>query len=207
MMGSLVGEGRNARRSSLALGTAALALAFAGPAGAEDLEWRVVRAEVRVLCPLTVGGGFEARTVALTGNVVAAPAGPALFSGQLAVDLRTLDTGIGLRNDHMRGEYLEIEKGPGFDKAVLSEIRLGDVDPGTFQGKSAFSGTLALHGSQRAIAGQAEIRREGSSIRVEASFPVVLADYGIPKPQYLGVGVKSEVQVKVSLVAARVGAP
>ena len=34
---------------------------------------------------------------------------------------------------------------------------------------------------------------------MEASFLVKLADFGIPKPQYLGVGVKSEVQVKVTL--------
>ena len=57
------------------------------------------------------------------------------------------------------------------------------------------------------VAGQAEIRREGSSVRVEASFAVVLADHGIPKPQYLGVGVKNQVQVKVSFVATPAATP
>ena len=46
------------------------------------------------------------------------------FDGNLTVDLRTLDTGIGLRNDHLRDHYLEVDKGPGFDKAILSEIVL-----------------------------------------------------------------------------------
>ena len=96
-------------------------------------------------------------------------------------------------------------KGQSFEHAVLSDIRLGDVDPETFQGRTAFSGTFSLHGTQRAISGQAEVRRQGDSVRVEASFPVTLADYGIPKPQYLGVGVKEEVQVKVSLVAEKAG--
>lgn len=35
-----------------------------------------------------------------------------------------------------------------------------------------------------------------------ASFPVRIDDYGIAPPRYLGVGVRNEVQVKVSLVAA-----
>ena len=44
-------------------------------------------------------------------------------------------------------------------------------------------------------------------MRVEAAFPVTLADYGIAKPRYLGVGVKDEVEVKVSLVAVPAAAP
>jgi polyisoprenoid-binding protein YceI len=163
--------------------------------------WRVVRGDVRVTCPMTVGGGFEARTSSLGGTVTLAAAHPAALSGELSVDLGELDTGIVLRNDHLRETYLEVDKGPAFAKAVLSEIHLGDVDAQTFQGRTRFSGVFQLHGMLRAIQGQAEIRRAGSSMRVEASFPVTLADYGIAKPQYLGVGVQDEVQVKVSLVA------
>jgi polyisoprenoid-binding protein YceI len=150
---------------------------------------------------MTVGGSFEAKTDSLKGTIVLATGRPPALSGDLTVDLRTLDTGIGLRNDHLRGEYLEVGRGADFDAATLTAIRLGDIDPATFQGRTSFRGTFLLHGTRRPVTGQAEIRREGSSVRVEASFPVVLADYGIPKPQYLGVGVKSEVQVKVSLVA------
>ena len=36
-------------------------------------------------------------------------AAPAL-DGSLAVDPRTLDTGIGLRNEHLKGTYLEVDK-------------------------------------------------------------------------------------------------
>jgi hypothetical protein len=160
----------------------------------------VTRGEVRVVCPMTVGGSFEAKTGSLVGNLTLATPRPPALDGELSVDLATLDTGIGLRNDHLRGEYLEVGRGAGFTRATLSDIRLGDVDPLTFQGRTAFAGTFLLHGAQKAITGQAEIRREGSAIRVEASFPVILADYGIPKPQYLGVGVKTEVQVRVFLV-------
>lgn len=174
---------------------------------ADATAWRVSQADVRVVCPLTVGGSFEATTPSLAGKLELEAQHPASFAGELVVDLRTLDTGIGLRNDHLRETYLEVEKGAGFATAALSELRLGDVDAASFQGRTRFTGTLRLHGATKPVAGDAVVRREGATIRVEASFPVTLADYAIAEPRYLGVGVKREVQVKVSLVATPEEAP
>jgi polyisoprenoid-binding protein YceI len=165
-----------------------------------DASWRVVRGDVRVVCPLTVGGSFEAKTGAIRGTVTLAPSA-AVFGGDLSVDLGTLDTGIDLRNDHLRRKYLEVGRGDGFDHAVLSEIHLGEGDPRGVQGKTHFTGTFLLHGTKRPIAGPATVRQEGGTVRVEASFPVTVSDFGIEKPQYLGVGVKDQVSVTVSLVA------
>jgi len=194
-------------RRALVAGAAAAGLAalFAanGPAAARE-SWRVARADVRVVCPLTVGGSFEARTSSLAGSLAVAAVRPAALTGGLAVDLRTLDTGIGLRNDHLRGTYLEVDKGEGYDTAVLSDIRLADAGAEGFPRRTSFTGLFLLHGVKKTIAGQAEVRREGSSVRVEASFPVTLADYGIARPQYMGLGVKGQVQVKVSLVLSAV---
>jgi len=148
-----------------------------------------------------VGGSFEAKTTVVTGSVSLATARPAAFVGELSADLKTLDSGIELRNEHMRDNYLEVGKAAGFDKAVISDIHLGDVDAESFSGRTSFSGTLALHGMSAPVKGPAEVRREGGSVIIEASFPLLLADFGIAKPQYLGIGVKNEVQVKVSLIA------
>ncbi len=178
-----------------------VALAGALALGAEAPSWRVDSAEVRVLCPMTVGGSFEAKTKSLGGTVALASARPAAFRGELTVELRSLDTGISLRNEHMLEKYLEVGKGAGYEKAVLSEIRLPDADAGSFQGQTTFTGTFALHGTSRPVSGRAQIRREGERVHVEASFPVQLAAYGIPKPQFMGVGVKDEVEVKASLQA------
>jgi YceI-like domain len=179
---------------------AAFVTAIAGSALASDApSWRVSRPDVRVICPLTVGGSFEAKTSSLAGVVAEAVAHPATLAGDLTVDLRTLDTGIEMRNDHLRREYLEVDRGDGFDKAVLSDLRLGDVDWESFQGRTPFTATLLLHGTRNKVQGRADIRRSGGVLLVEARFPVILADYGIPKPQYLGVGVKDEVEAKVTL--------
>ena len=176
-------------------------LALAGTSRAADPpSWRVVQGDVRILCPMTVGGGFEIRTSALVGTLALAGSRPTALGGELVVDLSALQTGIALRDTHLRDSYLEVGKGQGFEKAVLSGLNLGDVDPGTFEGRTAFTGDLALHGTKVQVKGDAEIRREGSSFRVSATFPVRISYHGIPKPQYLGVGVRDEVLVKVTLV-------
>jgi len=171
------------------------------PGRTEDVpSYSVVRGEVRVVCPLTVGGFFETKTTSISGSVGVAPGTPATLAGELNVDLSTLDTGIELRNTHLRDKYLEIGRGAEFATAVLSAVRLDKAGTSTFRGQTPFAGTLLLHGVRRPVAGQAEIRSEGSDVRVLASFPLHIDDYGIAAPRYLGVGVKNEVQVKISLL-------
>ena len=191
------------KRPLFALAAAAAAVvSFFPAAGAADAAaWRVSRGDVRVVCPLTVGGSFEGRTSSLAGTLSAVAGRPAAFTGALSVDLGTLDTGIGLRNDHMRNEYLEVGKGEGFSSAVLADLDLGSTPAEGLRGRTRFTGTLLLHGVKKPVSGQADIRRDGPSVRVDAAFPITLADYGIREPRYLGVGVKDVVQVKVSLTA------
>ena len=189
----------------LALGVAA-ALPVAGRA-AEMPAYRVVRGEVRVLCPITVGGSFEAVTTSLSGTLGIAALRPAVLRGDLTVDLSSVDTGIALRNAHLRDKYLEVGKGGEFATAVLSDVRLDKVETAAFHGHTPFTGMLLLHGTRHAVSGQADIRFEGSDVRVAASFPVRIDDYGIAPPRYLGVGVRNEVQVKVSLLITPAPAP
>jgi len=169
--------------------------------------YRVVRGEVRVRCPITVGGSFEAVTTSLSGTVAVAALRPAVLRGDLTVDLSSVDTGIALRNSHLRDKYLEVGQGGDFATAVLSDVRLDKVEASTFNGRTRFTGMLLLHGTRHPVSGQADIRFEGSAVRVTASFPAHIDDYGIAPPRYLGVGVKNEVQVKVSLLVTPVPAP
>ena len=185
----------------------AVAAALPVPGRAADMPaYRVVRGEVRVLCPITVGGSFEAVTTSLSGTVAVAALRPAVLRGDLTVDLSSVDTGIALRNAHLRDKYLEVGKGGAFATALLSDVRLDKVEASTFHGQTPFTGILLLHGTRHAVSGQADIRFEGSAVRVAASFPVHIDNYGIAPPRYLGVGVKNEVQVKVSLLVTPVPA-
>jgi polyisoprenoid-binding protein YceI len=188
------------RRVSVAsLGVLALGV---GPVRAADSPWRVERGEVRVTVPLKPGGAFEATSVAVSGTVTPGGARPVSLAGEIVLDLAALDTGIELRNRHLRGKYLELAKGRGFDRAVLSEIVVSEAGGADFQGRSAFTGALQLHGVKRSISGAAEFRRQGPAARVDASFPLTLTDFSIDPPEYLGVGVANKVMVRVQLVVA-----
>jgi polyisoprenoid-binding protein YceI len=161
-------------------------------------SWRVTQGDVSVKCPMTIGGSFDAKTNALSGTITVSAAQPSSLEGSLAVDLRTIDTGISLRNDHLREKYLEVERGAGYDKAVLSAIALKGLNPDAPEGKGSFTGSLTLHGVTKTVSGPVEVRKAGAGLRVKAAFPMNLPDYNIPEPRYLGVGVKNTVQVDVT---------
>jgi polyisoprenoid-binding protein YceI len=167
---------------------------------AASAPWRIGESEVSVKCAMTVGGSFDAKATALSGMLTAS-ARPSAFDGTLALDLRMLDTGIELRNEHLREKYLEVDKGAGYDQAVLSDIVLQGLNADAPAGKGSFTASLMLHGVKKTVTGPVEIRRAGTASRVRASFPVNLPDYNIDKPRYLGVGVKDTVQVSVTFTA------
>lgn len=157
---------------------------------------RVTGAHVSVVCPLTIGGSFEAKTKALTGDIAMSAENPTTVTGDLVVDLQTLETGIGLRDRHMRTKYLEVERGPEFAKAHVREIRLDQPT-----GKTTFHAVLALHGQTKEVNGTADIKADAGGYKLTASFPVRVSEFGIPEPTYLGVGVKDQVEIRVNLAA------
>jgi hypothetical protein len=165
---------------------------FAATADATD-RYQVSNAEVVVVCPLTVGGSFEARTKGILGDVAASPDQRAVI-GALRVNLQTLETGIGIRDRHMRNNYLEVQKGPEYAQATIENIRIEKLE-----GKTSFTGTLLLHGQRRNIAGTAELKSQRGGIRVQAQFPIRVSEFAIDEPTYLGVGVRDEIQVKVTM--------
>src|SRR5918992_896095 len=114
------------KRMNRVVGTCAAGLAglvMMGTVVAAGDTLQVKSGEVSVICPLTVGGSFEAKTDIVKGEVtVAGPSQP--LSGALQVDLQSLETGIGLRDRHMKNNYLEIEKGVEYAAARLEDIRV-----------------------------------------------------------------------------------
>jgi len=168
---------------------------------AEAPSWRIERGDLSILVPLKPGGAFTATTPSLSGTLTLEQPKPSRLGGEISTDLATIDTGIALRNQHLREKYLEVAKGKGFDKAVLSEIQLNDAGGEAFEGRTAFTGMLLLHGVKHPVEGTAEVRREGAGRRVRAEFPLLVTDFGITPPEYLGVGVASKLLVKVQFTA------
>ena len=175
-------------------------LAGAVARGAEP-PWKVEKGELRVTVPLKPGGAFEATSASLAGTLTPGGSRPVKLTGEITLDLSTIETGISLRNQHLREKYLQVARGRGFDHAVLTDVAVNDAAGPDFEGRSAFTGSLLLHGVQGRVTGTAEVHRSGAGVRVDASFPLTLTDFGIEPPEYLGVGVGNKVMVRVQLTA------
>ena len=194
-----------------AAAVAALVVVTGGSAPAQSASapaaWTVSSGDVRVRCRMTVGGSFDAVTSALSGTLRGSLRGAAAFEGELRVDLAGLETGIGLRDEHLRGSYLEVERGPAFRHAVLSGIALREPLPDRRgRHETTFTGRLTLHDVERLVEGEAAMERRNGRMRVEATLSVSLDAFGIPPPRYLGVGVRDEVRITVAFEAAPAGA-
>lgn len=166
-------------------------------AGAASGARQVSRGGITVVCRLTLGGSFDASSDRLEGRLASEPNDGSRLTGVLQVPLDSLDTGIGLRNAHMRDNYLETSKGPDFSHARLTQIRLERGEVASNGGRTAFDAMLTLHGVERAVRGEVKLSRVSEGMRAEAKFPVHLPDYGIPEPRYLGIGVRDDVEVRV----------
>lgn len=195
------------RAASRTLAIAWMLLLSVGVPPAAAQAWRVAGGHVTVVCPLTVGGRFEAKTAAVTGDVTL-PEGTREIDGAFSVDLRTLDTGIGLRNTHLRDNYLEVSRGPTYETAVLNAVVLDAPAPS--RGRSAtlgFKGVLSVHGNARPIAGTAEVAHKGDTLDVKVKFPLRIDVYEIARPTYLGVGVTNQIDVEVRATLKPASAP
>ena len=188
----------NAKARMIVAAAVAVAALTAVDARAED-KLRVTGGDVTVVCPLTVGGSFQAKTKAVSGEVGPAPQQTGAVGGSLLVKLDTLETGISMRDRHMKENYLEVGKGNGYHTAVLENIHIDNAN-----GKGTFKGTLTLHGQTREIVGTSVLQQKDGGVQVEAQFPVKVSEFQIPKPTYLGVGVRDEIQIKVTLNTAPV---
>lgn len=198
----------NAAHRFAAVAAIALGSFAPGAKAAAGESWTFTSGEVRVRCRLTVGGSFDAVTSAISGELRPEEENARRIAGRVRVGLDELDTGIALRNSHLRERYLEVGRGESFREAVLSALELGEpLTRGVRDRETGFAGVLSLHGEERRVEGEARLVRRDGRLRVEAEFPLSLAEFGIPPPRYLGVGVRDELTIRVRFDAAISASP
>ncbi len=124
------------------------------------------------------------------------------LSGAATFSLDSLDTGIKLRNEHMKKKYLETEKYPEA-KVTFAKLSLPDSlkADGAVAEKVPFQGTLSLHGVEKPISGTAKIERKGGQVQLAADFGLKISDFGIATPGFAGITMAEDVQVLVQLAA------
>ena len=99
------------RRIAIPSLIAALALALVAVAGAET--WTVSDGSEVIFRSEAPMESFEGKTDRISGHVTCLPADlESELDLRFAVDLASIDTGIGMRNTHMRERHLETDQYP-----------------------------------------------------------------------------------------------
>lgn len=112
------------------------------------------------------------------------------------LDLNTLKTGIGLRDRHMRDNYLETKDYPfaEFTGKMSEDI---DLEIGEIKNVMA-EGLFNIHGESNKITVPGTLKRlSQSEVELEASFIIKLSDYNIDIPKLVFYELAEEQQVNI----------
>jgi polyisoprenoid-binding protein YceI len=151
---------------------------------------------------------FSGKAKSIVADFDIDPARLAATKGTVTVDLRTLDTGLELRNKHMRENHLLTDS---FPNAVF-ELDSLTAHPGPFSGADAVTlyGRMTIHGVTHAVSANGVVTgRSGSEstgpLRIESTFPLKITEFGIPRPEFLFLKLAEEVKIVVDLTLEPTG--
>lgn len=128
---------------------------------------------------LTPAGSFKAKSTSVTG--FATVTGDKVKAENISVKVKTLKTGLELRDKHMTEKYMEANKYP--------EITLLSATGKNGKGQ----GRVKMHGIEKDVEGTYKINGK----ELEADFEIKVSEFGITGVKYMGVGVHDTVKVHV----------
>ena len=118
-------------------------------------------------------------------------------SGTLILNLKSLESGISLRDDHMKNKYLEVEKFPNAE-LTLTNIKM----PKKLKGKVKFVGMLKLHGVEKQVSGVAKVKGvKSGKLKITADLKIKFVDFKIPVPSFKLVSLGEDVKIKIKATA------
>ncbi|MFZ1290331.1 MAG: YceI family protein [Melioribacteraceae bacterium] len=111
------------------------------------------------------------------------------------VDLRTLDTGIGLRNRHMRENYLETDEYPmaAFSGKIVKAEKLSEN-----KYKVNVSGEMNIHGVNKKQNIDGTVEFIDDEIKITTNFIVKLTDHKIDVPSLMFMKIDENMDLQLS---------
>lgn len=166
-----------------------IALFFAQTALAKNLSSDPTKGSV-VFNATAIGLKFQGKGEGPAGNVQV----DTTVVGTFKFKMDSLDTGIGLRNQHMKEKYLETAKYP------YGELKVEDVTgfkKDLPDGSYPFKGTITIHNVAQPVTGTVQVQKIGDGLQIKAEFDTKVSYFSIPLPAYAGVALKDDVKVVV----------
>jgi polyisoprenoid-binding protein YceI len=114
------------------------------------------------------------------------------------IDLETLDSGNRRRDRDMRRNYLETDR---FPFATFNGTFPGALDPQTLVSDSVeVEGVFVLRDIEHPLTVRGQVQREGEGLRVRASWPLQLGDFGIERPRILFYEVSETLTLEIDIL-------
>ncbi len=118
------------------------------------------------------------------------------------VDLASLDTGIGLRNRHMRQNYLEVQDHP-YASFAGRIARVATLSGGGARVTAA--GDMSIHGVQREMELPCDVTPRGEGYRARCAFQVLLSDFDIEIPRVMFLKLANEIRLELDFSVVPAG--
>jgi len=118
------------------------------------------------------------------------------LKADLSFKPESLETGISLRDKHMKEKYLEVEKFP----EIKFRIQDAQVPASFFQDnylgeELPINGILTLHGVEKPIIAKMRLEKKANVTLVKTQFSLKVTDYGIEIPKFANVTMAEDVNV------------
>jgi len=121
--------------------------------------------------------------------------------GQFHFNLDSLDTGMDLRNEHMKSKYLQTNSFPESVLNIEDFVLKSDYDPKVGLGTGEFKGTLTLRGETRPVTcSYISVPMGNGKEKISAKFDLQLTDYKVDIPTFSGITVANKVMVEVESI-------
>jgi len=116
------------------------------------------------------------------------------------IDLKSLDTGIGLRNRHMRDNYLHTDKYPSthFKGKIVKAEKTADN-----QFNVTSEGVIFIHGIERPLTVNGKLTTMDDRIQIQCQFEVKLSDFNIPIPQLMFMKINEVMDLRLNFYLQR----
>ena len=146
------------------------------------------------------------KSASLAGRAQVRHSGDVITIEQMEATLpvKTLSTGMGLRDEHMRKYVFTAGDGDApdlrytGDRADCSAARGGESI-------CTVSGRLAIRGTERPFVITLKVKKTGDAYRAAGDGTVKLSTYGIARPSQLGVTTTDDVQLHLEFTAKAAG--
>ena len=119
----------------------------------------------------------------------------------LKVDLRTLDTGIEMRNRHMRDNYLETDKYP----YAVYEGKLVQAEKNKEGGffEVVVEGIMEIHGKQNPLTVSGTVNGTGDLYEITCQAEIKLGDFDIKIPQLLIMKISEVIKLELNFYISK----